>query len=229
MTVWNLRELRELIEKIHGPEQLQKAISHINSVDWKIRAASYHSYAASNAFSGVFEGVVDSQFSVMKMMFSNGEEASDFREARFIYEANVIACAQAMHSVADIISHVILDSLALKGVDEETLNLKVVHKALSSGDLKQRIAKVMGMTKFRYLHDFVNTSKHVRLVDAEYNVDLTGTAKHAHGVRFKQFECKGRLHGAKWGEEFLLELRQLSIEYVGLGQELNKHLISNDS
>jgi hypothetical protein len=221
MSVWNLQELRELIKKIHGAEQLSKAAGHINSVDWRIQQAGYHSYMASNAFSSVFEGAEHELVSAVRMMLSTGEEVSKFNEAKFIYEANVIACAQAMHAVADIISHVILDALAIKGLNEEKLSIQVIQTRVPPGRLKEKIVRVSGLKEFRYLQDFVNTAKHVSLVDSSYTVDLTGREKHPHGIRFKEFECKDRPHPAKWGADFLKELRQLSIEYVNLGQELN--------
>lgn len=221
MLGWELQELRELIEKIHGGEQLSKAIGHINSVDWKIRSASYHSHAANNAFKLVFEGVDNESISAVKMVLSTGEEASRFYEAILVYEANVIACAQAMHSVADIISHVILDALAIDGLDEEFLNLNSIQKCIPPSGLKCRVVRLSGLKSFRYLQDFVNTTKHVRLVDSEYMVDLTGEEAYSHGIRFKAFKCKKLDHPEKWGSDFLKELKDLSVEYVKLGQEIN--------
>ncbi len=229
MSVWKLQELRELIEKVHGSEQLSKASSHINSVDWKIRSASYHSYTASDAFTSVFENVEHESISVVNMILSTGEEASKLHEARLIYEANVIACAQAMHSVTDIISHVILHAIAINGVDEENLCLKSIRKHVPSSGLKDKIVRVSGLKSFRYLQDFVNTTKHIRLVASAYTVDLTGKEEHSHGVRFKAFTCKDRSHPEKWGLDFLEELKQLSIEYVNLWQELNVLLAQKTS
>jgi hypothetical protein len=229
MPTWKLNELRHLIEEQHGADHLQKAIPHIDSVDWKIRAASYHSYTASNAFATVFKEKEPHPSAVAKMMLTNGEEAADFHEARLIYEANVIACAQAMHSVSDIISHVILDSLAIRDVDDENLDLKTIQRLLPESSLKNRVVRTLGLDYFRYLQDFVNTSKHVRLVGSQYTVDLTGVEKVPHGVKFRQFECKGRLHKEKWGETFLKEMKQLSIEYVHLGCALNDYMVSAKS
>jgi hypothetical protein len=225
MPTWKLNELRQLIEEQHSADHLQKANPHIDSVDWKIRAASYHSYAASNAFSAVFKEKEPPPSVVVKMMLTNGKEATDFYEARLIYEANVIACAQAMHSVSDIISHVILDSLAIRDADEENLDLKSIQKLLPESLLKSHVVRILGLDYFRYLQDFVNTSKHVRLVGSQYTVDLTGVEKIPHGVKFRQFECKGRPHKEKWGETFLQEMRQLSIEYVHLGCALNDYMV----
>ena len=227
MPVWHLEDLRQLIKEHHGADQLNKANPYIYSVDWKIRAATYHSHAASSAFSDVLEKDNPHPLTVFKMMFSNGEDASNFREARLVYEANVIACAQAIHSVSDIISHVIHDSLALDGIDEENLCLKDVQRLVPESSLKQTITRVLGLADFRYLQDFVNTSKHVRLVDSQYSVDLTGEDKYPHGVKFRAFVCKGRTHQSKWGEDFLKAMRQISIEYVLLGGALNEHMRSS--
>ena len=165
----------------------------------------------------------------MKMMLSSGEEAAGFQEARFIYETNLIACAQSMHSVADIISHVIHDSLALEGIDEEIINLKIVNGALQNGPLKERVTRVLGLAHFRYLEDFVNTSKHIRLVDSVYSLDFTGEEEIPYGVRFRSFQRNNRTHKQKWGRDFLEEMKQLSVEYIQLGSAINEHLILEKS
>ncbi len=228
MSSWNLDELRKLIEEMHGVKQLEKARPHINAVDWKLRAGNYHSYTASNAFSGVIEEEPH-PVTLIKMMLSSGEEVKDFHEAQFIYETNIIACAQSMHSVADIISHVIQDSLALEGVDEEKINLKVLKGFLSDSPLKKRITRVLGLAHFRYLQDFVNTSKHIRLVDTEYTLDFTGKEEIPYGVRFREFKRMNRTHRSKWGRKFLDEMKQLSVEYILLGSAINEHLTSAKS
>jgi hypothetical protein len=227
MTVWKLQELRELIESKHGEEQLAKATDHINSVDWKIRSASYHSYVAKKAFDSVFSDIENTAMHAIKMILSTGQEASDFNEAKFIYETNVIACAQAIHSISDIISHVILDSVLIENVDEENLDLKAIQKMIPPSKLKQSVVRILGKKSYLYLRDFVNTTKHVRLVGSGYAVDVSGEDKYPNGVKFRGFICKNRDHAAKWGEDFLLELRQLSVDFVDLGQNINDHLSRN--
>ena len=128
MQKWNLKELRDAIKNTHGEEQLEKAKPHINSVDWKNRVASYHYYTASNAFSCFFDESSCEKSDAIKLLLSTGEEANRFYEAKLIYEANLIACAQAIHSISDILSHVIHDSLMLPYVNEDNLNLKLLFQ-----------------------------------------------------------------------------------------------------
>lgn len=61
------------------------------------------------------------------------------------------------------------------------------------------MTKVLGLVSFRYLQDFVNTSKHVRVVGSPYMMDLTGEQGVPRRVKFEAFECKSRTHPAKWG------------------------------
>lgn len=61
------------------------------------------------------------------------------------------------------------------------------------------MTKVLGLVSFRYLQDFVNTSKHVRVVGSPYMMDLAGEQGVPRGVKFDAFECKGRKHPANWG------------------------------
>lgn len=221
---WKLQELRDLIKSKHGEEQLAKAVEHINSVDWKLRSASYHSYVASKAFDSVFSDIENESIHAIKMILSSGQEATNFNEAKFIYEFNVIACSQAMHSVGDIISHVILDAVIIKDIDEENLDLKAIQKMIPPSKLKRSVVRILGMESYLYLRDFVNMTKHVRLVGSGYTVDISGEEEYSNGVKFKAFTCRNREHNHKWGEDFLRELRQLSVEFVKLGQSINEYL-----
>lgn len=224
MSVWKLQELRDLVEKTYGAEQLAKAADHINSVDWKIRAAGYHSYLAKNSFDGIFSGIENEPMHAIKMILSSGKGASNFNDASFIYESNVIACAQTMHSVSDIISHVIHDALFIEDIDEDSIDLKTIQTKIPPSALKSSVVRVLGLKSYLYLKDFVNTTKHIRLVGAAYTVDVAGVDKYPNGMKFRSFTCKDRRHPAKWGEDLLKELNQLSIEFVNLGQDINDYL-----
>lgn len=226
-TSWNLQELRELILSRGGNERLSHAQVHIHSVDWKIQLASFHSYQASQAFVGIFAGDGKDTVQAVRMLLSSGDEAQGFSSARLAYEAHILACAQTMHSVADVFAHLISDALGLGYSDDDHLSLSEVKKRLPTGLLRDQVIRFLGLKQFAYLQDFVNRTKHVSLVSSKYNAHLV--APQRHGLLFSAFSRSGRTHKEKWGEDFLLELKQLSLEYVQLGRALNAALREQES
>ena len=229
MASWNLEELRSLVKEMHGVNQLKLLQPHINSLDWKIRIAAYHSYTFAETFSPFFENEKSGAVKAVKLILSSGEEASKFREAKLIAEANIIACAQSTHSVSDILSYVIIHSLKLSGIDEKRISISEVNKILSNGALKKQIERLLGLKEYRYLQDFVNTTKHISLVFSEYSVDLQSNDDDAHGIKFKSFSYKDRRHPEKWAEEFVQELRKISIEFVQIGRAINESVRLTDA
>jgi len=228
---WNLKELRNLIEEKYGNHQLEKANPHINSVDWKIRISSYHSYASTEAFKSLFAEHENEAIQAVKFILSSGEEATKFYEARLIAEANLIACAQSMHSVSDIFAYVIIHSLKIDGICNKDITLKTVHKHLEASALKDEIIKLLGLREFCYLKDFVNTTKHISLIFSGYNANLEDLDKEEHGLKLSEFSyefkrSEVREYSEKWHDEFLKELNNLSFQYVEIGKEINNYLIN---
>lgn len=223
---WNLEELRNLIKEKYGDQQLEKASPHINSVDRKIKIASYHYHTCKMAFDNLFDDAEDEGIQALDLILSS--EASKFYEAQLVAEANIIACAQSMHSVSDILPHVILHSLNINGKDD--LTLRSVQKHLKDGELKNKIIKLLGQKEFCYLKDFVNTTKHFSLVFSPYKANLEDLKKQEHGLKFNDFSyqtpngSKPRKHPEKWHGIFLEELKKLTVHYVNIGQEINSYL-----
>jgi len=221
MTSWDLQELGELVRTKYGEAQLSLLQPHLNSVDRKIRIASYHSYAYSQVFIECFKPEHDERLQAVRLILSNGEEANKFREAELVAEANVIACAQNTHSVSDILSYVIVHARKIDVTSDDRMTLSEVGKTLPPGALKDKITRLIGTTTFRYLQDFVNTTKHVSLVFSQYKVDLESTSDKDHGLKLAAFSYKQRSYPAKWSVDFLKELRDISVAYVEIGRELN--------
>jgi hypothetical protein len=224
-TAWNLKELRALVREKHGDAQVAALEPHLASVDWKIRIAAYHVYTFNEAFAPFFAAPIDGRIAAVKMILSNGEEALQAREAKLAGEANVIACAQSTHSASDILGYVITHSLNLKLEDgkKHELPLAVVNKRLS-GEFKDKVTRLLGLQEFRYLQDFVNTTKHVSLVFSNYTVKLEPDAEVDHGLKFKSFRCRSRTHPEKWARQFICELQAVAREYVQIGRALNDAL-----
>lgn len=221
MTSWNLEELRTLVKDKYGDDQRRVLNPHMESVDWKLRIAAYHSYAFSETFAPFFSGAGSPEIKAVNLILSTGEEASRFRDAKLIAESNIIACAQSTHSVSDILSHVIVHALKIDSIDVNRASIGEVKKWLPNGVLREKITELLNSQEYIYLKDFVNTTKHISLVFSSYDVDLKPNSDKSHGIKFKAFEYRNRRHEGKWAEDFVKELRKLSMEYVRIGKALN--------
>ena len=159
----------------------------------------------------------------IKVFLSSGEDNATMYEQRHIYEANIIAAAQSTHSVSDIIAHAIYDCLNMSGVDQYEMNLKSVKSKLPKSELKDEVVSFLGRADFRYLQDFVNTTKHISLVKTRSNVDLTKTP-YEYEINVDEFSCRGRSHQSKLGSVFLEEMSYLALHYINLGNAITEHL-----
>lgn len=224
MSAWGLIELQKLIEKEHGRQQVLLAASHVRTVDRKLESAAYHYHLATEAFSSVFSES-DNSFNIAMITMSKGHIGQSYYDARLAHESNVIALAHVMHSLSDIFSHVISDSLNILNIDEGSLTLKELQRNLPDGSLKDKIVRILSLKSYEYLNAFVNSSKHIMLPDSTYNIDMTGSEKPQHGLSFSEFEYKRRSFPSKYSSIFLDELKSLSVEFVELGREINMHLI----
>jgi len=152
---------------------------------------------------------------------------------KLVAEANLIACAQSMHSVSDILAYVILHSLKIYDIDEGDLSLNLIQNQLEASTLKDEIIKLLGLKEFCYLKDFVNTTKHISIVFSGYNANIEHVSKQEHGLKFNSFSyqapksSKIRNYPEKWHSVFLEELKKLSFQYVKIGQEINRYLNNN--
>jgi hypothetical protein len=223
-TTWDIQRLRELVERVHGAAKLETIRPHIDSVDWKIRIASFHAYSARRAFDQLFDADEGDVSIVFAKMFSGGAERIPFLDAKIAYEAHVIACAQAMHSVADLLARVVAIAINVTPLSDGDVTFDTIKTNIPAGPLKDSITRLRGLKEFRYMRDFVNQSKHISLVASGYSIDLTGKASRAHGVRFDSFSVGNTTHPDKWGEDFLLELLEVAKNYVAIGRQVNEML-----
>lgn len=226
MSAWNLKELHSLIEAIHGEAQAQLASVHINTVARKLWHAGYHYQIATDAFSAVYADSDNDLIIVANTILSRGEKNRSYRYATLSHESNVIALAHVIHSLSDIFSHVIADSLKITGIEEDNTTLRVLLKNIPAAPLRDRVVRVLGLKNYDYLNAFVNSSKHIMLAASSYKVDMTESGKAPHGLHFSGFSYKGRKFTEKYCSVFLNELKSLSEEYVSLGREINMYLIS---
>ena len=144
MTKWNFLELRKLCEEKGIPDTK----IYQNSLDWRWKRADYHADMASKVWSDLF-----------KESFSFRDQR--YYEARFLYEAQVEACVEALHSLADILAQIINVVILGSKFQEDYVSIKEVVKIMEKEGVAPDVAKstrqLLDDKLFNYIEAFCNT------------------------------------------------------------------------
>ena len=175
--VWDTKEFKNLVCGCYGEEQLAKVERPLASVSWKLMLAQYHAEESKRLYrSYLTEEPLDELIQVVNQVLlaaSGSEEASKSVEARILSEAHVIAYAQSLHSVADILAQVIYLGLDLerdlpKPIPMHSRGLCRVCESMLRESLALEVADAISTfrqsPRVLYLQAYVNTTKHCSVV-----------------------------------------------------------------
>jgi len=234
---WDTKEFESLVGENYDEEQTVKVTQSLESVCWKLMLAQYHAEESKRLYrSYLKEGPLDEAVQVINQVFlaaSGSEEAIDFTKARILSEAHVIAYAQSLHSIADILAQVIYFGLDLekrlpKPIPVQLVNLhRVCNKMIEEG-LARSVTDAIDIFRqspeFLYLQAYINITKHRSLVDTTHSVSFESDVPR-YGVKILSFEYKGSSFAEKWAEDFVgqdfLTIRRCVIE---IGSVMNMYL-----
>lgn len=209
-----MKALVEFVEAKLGKDQGASLSEALFSLMWKLNIARYHvdkSKEAINTLLGKPEEANPGE--IIGLIFeqaAGSEKGKEFFEMQFASEANLIACAQSLHSMADILGQSIyitldLDTSLQKPINQKRRYLSVINYEMKKvglvPSLTTKIDKLLLSQEFVYLSDYVNVTKHRTLVRTAYSVSFEEEA--AHGLKISTFTYEGRVHDARWSNDFL--------------------------
>ena len=213
---WHLNELRELVKRRHGDSVATALNPSLNAVALKIAFAKYHADETLANINELLSGTSqDEPTELVKLIFeqaTDSDRGKKFRKAQFKAEANIIAFAQSLHSVADIFSQIIFFSLNLQNfsglkLPKNRLYLGSMVKELERigqcNSLTSSLNKLLDSDEFDYLNAFVNTTKHISLINSRYTLSFVEEAELCHGMRISEFKYKTKHYVKKWSDKFL--------------------------
>lgn len=171
---WNNKELRRLVLNITG-EDKDKFESSMSSVQWKLQIARR---SQEKCFSLLRSNGDHSQLEIAKMatkILFNGASETELDIINTIIsdsELYVISFAQAMHSIPDILSHVIFHALEIekhpKYGGNKIVNIWNIRDFLIKNEihpfLLKKIKKLEGCKEWQHLNEFTNVTKHQKVV-----------------------------------------------------------------
>lgn len=239
---WEPRRLLELARRLYDGPVVSNLHRAVSSVGWKLAVAEFHAAEALTAIPNALPDVSDKRreaAGLALLHMSGSDEAKPFSDAQFICEAHAIAAAQSLHSVTDIVSNVVYLSLGLGSagyalaVDRRNLHSvqRTVEKSGVAPTVATALARMSASEAFRYLRAYVNTTKHVSLVDRAFGVTIGTTQPERYGLTILpfQYEIRGVVEKwpSKWMEDFLHEsLSVVSDSAVEIGELLEQHVAS---
>jgi hypothetical protein len=235
--VWDVKEFQDLVRGRYGEEQLTKVELPLASVSWKLMLAQYHAEESKRLYRNYLTGEpINELIQVVNQVLpaaSGSEKASKFVEARVLSEAHVIAYAQSLHSVADILAQVIYLGLNLERCLPEPIpahsrGLHSVCNSMLRESLALEVADAINTfrqsPRFLYLQAYVNTTKHRSLVDVTHSISFESSDPR-YGIKILPFEYKGESLAEKWADDFISQDHAAIREgIVRIGSAVNRFL-----
>lgn len=231
---WKHGETKRLVERHYGTASGERAFHASQSVHRKLMIASYHA----SEMQKITEAVIPTQLeAITKMLLraSGNKKAIGYVRAQFSAEAHLIACAQALHSVGDIVSHVIWHGTGLITAipDENKISLSNVISALESQGTTvgviDALNRLCNSKAFSYLTAYVNTTKHRSIIDCLASVSMDPSPQ-GYGFRVESFCYKGIEYPKTWFDTVSDQYRNFVQDaVVEIGNSLNEWLSNQTS
>lgn len=230
---WDLEILKQAVGELYGDDRVSKLTSSLNSIVERQEFSRFYFYESKEALEKVLFDKNDAK-SLMKLVFTHGHEnREDFDECIFKAKAHIISFVQNLHSVSDILSHVVYYSLNLtQAKNESQISIKQVKGWLKSfveyGGLGNMIQSLIDHEGFEYLEALVNHSKHRSIVEPFFNINLREQGENMKEMKFRDFTYREKKHPARLVYDFLeSEFDRQSELVVNIGNEINRLVQKN--
>ncbi len=179
MPSWDIKLTRTLMDSHHGHQQSAQAKNCLRAVPERLRHARYHYQEARRLLKEAIDDRLQTESIYAITWPTTAAEMSEIDLCLMQVEANVIACAQAIHSVADNLAHVVCFSLGLNlganAIQERDINIHRVTDALTARVpryllLRDTLKALTDDPAFKAVEAFVNVAKHRGYAESRINV-----------------------------------------------------------
>lgn len=227
---WNLKQLREDVERLYGRDRVNQLSPCLESVIERAFYARYH-YQEFQRLLKDYLSKHSSDSELFNAVFGSFESEDLFQEVSGQVQANIVACTQSLHAMADTFGHVVYYALNLEGDPSSRLSprditifrvIKSIAKFSDADEVRAELSSIVEEGSFQYLSDLVNHSKHRSLIGTSFTINMTGDGR-AHGFAIKEFNYEGRSHSSRWVDDFIkAEYERLNLKTYALGNAINR-------
>ena len=193
-------------------------LSVITSLDWSDRIFRYHFDTARDALRDIPVDDERNFRSSLESLFTSSEE-HDYK--MLVIRANVISCVHTARNAYDHLAQLINALILSSAIPVKDCDIKKVHKALPSSNLRQELDHLIASHWFQYVVAYSNTSKHRALVQQALHLSFAdGKA----GVRTNAFTYDKDYPAYSVGDllDGILEVKN---NIVACGSALNSELL----
>lgn len=183
MPRWEIALTRQLIEQRYGREQLYRARHCLRAVHERQRHARYHFKEVKRLLKARIDDRLETESIHAVALFPSPEEWATLDDCLMMVEANMIACAQSIHSILDPLAHVVYfalgKNLGPKPLKEYDINVHSVIAALAAQapthmEIKCKLETLIKESSFVVLNDIVKSSKHRGIVEPRLSIEPSG-------------------------------------------------------
>ena len=186
---WKIKELEDVVRGYNGDKYADAIHEPLQSFVWKSDMAYFHACEAEQILQEAVsatpvindhdrESIAIAKAAILSA--APEERGRHLRFAKFKAEAHIIASAQALHSLCDIICHVVYWAYQLDIVQDPPTKKRLnLHSTLRSLNTLSRydttaslIKAVVDAPEFKYLAAYVNTTKHKSLISSSISASF---------------------------------------------------------
>lgn len=230
---WKASEYATLVRHRHGANHLANSGTAHASIGWKTLMAQFHAEEAAKAETEHSPDLIKAVRNLL-MSAANQPEAGPYRIVLFIAEAHLIACAQTLHSLGDIMASVVFTASGLPawGLPESERSLSSVLKHLDGingfKEISAPLRELQRAFSFRFVNAFVNITKHRRLIATHHRVSLSPNQKH--GLIIEAFDYGRETFATQWAATLYNDYRTDIVKRViKTGNAVNAWLAGDEA
>ncbi len=211
--IWNRKELENDIEILFGKEQLELLSPCLRTIEERKFYATYHCDEVERLINEELKRIAPDNHKLISLIDDTGEDGEKvllvYRKAR----AHIIACLQSLHSLADVLAHVIyfalnMDNDIVTRINSRRRYASTVSEKLNTisgaNPLKIAFDSLIKDDEFVYLSAVVNCSKHRNLINTWFRINLDLNKEYnANIFEFYAFEFNGKNYNQRRVIEFI--------------------------
>lgn len=208
---WDISETRRLIEQHHGSEQLRSARYCLRSVTERLRHAQYHFQEAKSLLKENIDDRLEAESIHMLAWPAEPDKWNALDHYLMKVEANMIACAQAIHSIADNLAHVVHFALGLNfgplALKERDISIHSVAAVLAArapkyAEVEHSLRTFLAESSFATVSAIVNVTKHRGFVESRLSIEPPDH-QGPYAIEFGAFAYRGEKYPEREIEEVL--------------------------
>lgn len=231
--VWDLNVLKQAVISLYGADYLTELTFCLNSIVERLEFCRYHFWESKDALDSFLHDKTDDKSLIRLILSNNTDVRGNFDECKFKAKAHIISLTQHLHSLSDILGHVIYYSFNLKkATKEREIYLTNVLKWLKADNSYLPVVDLLNNLtindNYTYLNAVVNHSKHRSIIEPCFNVNLQKTGKDMQEMKFIPFSYNNISYPTQNAFSFLeSEFNRESQLIIEIGNEINRSLVSH--